>query len=54
MGTLTQGFEGIWHFMTASLLFPRVAIDLLLSRSEELSGTTEAELQESLGLELTE
>lgn len=28
----------------------RVAIDLLLSRAEELSGTTEAELQESLGL----
>lgn len=32
----------------------RVAIDLLLSRAEELSGTTEAELLESLGLELTE
>ena len=32
----------------------RVAIELLLSRAEELSGTTEAELLESLGLKLTE
>ncbi len=32
----------------------RVAIDLLLSRAEELSGTTEAELKESVGLEFTE
>jgi len=32
----------------------RVAIELLLSRADSLSGTTEAELLESLGLELTE
>jgi hypothetical protein len=32
----------------------RVAIDLLLSRAEELSGTTEAELKKSVGLEFTE
>ena len=32
----------------------RVAIDLLLSRSDELSGTTEAELRSALGLETTE
>ena len=29
----------------------RVAIDLLLKRSNELNGTTEAELREALGLE---
>jgi hypothetical protein len=32
----------------------RVAIDLLLSRADELTGTTEAELREALGLERTE
>ena len=32
----------------------RVAIDLLLSRSDELSGTTEAELREALRLSATE
>jgi hypothetical protein len=32
----------------------RVAIELLLSQADSLSGTTEAELLESLGLELTE
>jgi hypothetical protein len=32
----------------------RVAVELLLSRADSLSGTTEAELLESLGLELTE
>lgn len=32
----------------------RVAIDLLLFQSEELSGATEAELLQALGLELTE
>ncbi len=32
----------------------RVAIDLLLSQSDKLSGVTEAELREALGLEDTE
>jgi hypothetical protein len=32
----------------------RVAIDLLLSQAEELSGTTETELRESLSMEVTE
>lgn len=32
----------------------RVAIDLLLSRADELTGTTEVELREALGLEPTE
>ena len=32
----------------------RVAIDLLLSRADELTGTTEAELREALGLKPTE
>jgi hypothetical protein len=32
----------------------RVAIDLLLSKEAELAGTTEAELYQALGLEVTE
>ncbi len=32
----------------------RVALDLLLEQSEELKGSTESELREALGLEVTE
>lgn len=32
----------------------RVAIDLLLTQTEELSGSTEAELRKALGLEVSE
>jgi hypothetical protein len=32
----------------------RVAVDLLLSRKDDLKGTTEAELRAALGLEVTE